>query len=210
MRLLPTAVFLTLVAWLCFSIVLVLARVTVPDDIAQTEALFAPLAECLSPCWQGIQPGISGTSSADAIQVLHAIPWVAQLSVIQGIVSHDSIVRWDWKPDAPPIINQNRDGRMWTHNGEIYLIELPLNINFATAMIVFGPPTSVEALRSPQSPPALFFHAFYNGGQMELQITVDCPGTFRQILAAQVTLYFVGEPQPAVAIPLRAVPTVCR
>jgi hypothetical protein len=163
---------LTLLAWIAIVVMIGFAGMVGQTAITQAAALLQPPDDCPPPCWQGIRPG--STSSGDGIERLKHLPWVTNLSVIQGIVSYDSIVRWSWN-QPPNGLDSNRDGRMWTHQGQVYLIELPLTLRLATVWNALGPPDWIELTRSPQQPPAVFLHAWYHGGRLTLEATVPCP-----------------------------------
>jgi hypothetical protein len=206
--LLRLSLLLTLLTWAAALLVTEAARQSGHEVIGQAASLLLPPNDCPAPCWHGIRPG--ETSSGDGIERLGSLSWVTQISVIQGIVSYDSIVRWDWTAASPSLIDRERDGRMWTHNGSVYLIELPVNISLAVALGALGPPDEVEALRAPQSPPAVFLHVYYQSGRLALQATVPCPATFWQVLAARVNIELKDSTVQALHADLREAHTLCQ
>jgi hypothetical protein len=192
MRLLPAAVLLTLLACLAVVGVRLVSHAAGQPVIEQTAVLLRPPPDCSAPCWQGIRPG--STTSSDGIDHLNHMPWMTNLSVIQGIVSYDSIVRWGWQ-QPPPGIDARRDGRMWTHQGQVYLIELPLTLQLATVWNALGPPDWIELTRSPQQPPAVFLHAAYAEGRLTLDGIVECPVSWWRIWTAPVDARYQDLPR---------------
>mgnify|MGYP000869511859 CR=1 FL=1 len=181
------ALLITLLTWIGVVAIIHLAGLAGNTAVSQAAALLRPLEDCPPPCWQGIRPG--STSSSAGIERLNQMPWITDLSVIQGIVSYDSIVRWAWN-QPPNGLDGTRDGRMWTHQGQVYLLELPLKLRLATVWNALGPPDWIELTRSPQQPPAVFIHAYFDAGRLELDGIVECPVSWWRIWMAPVDAQF--------------------
>jgi hypothetical protein len=192
MRLLLPALLLTLMVWVIVAGMVLIANTAGQPVIEQTATLLRTALDCPAPCWQGIRPG--STNSSAGIDRLNQMPWITDLSVIQGIVSYDSVVRWAWQ-QPPNGIDGSRDGRMWTHQGQVYLIELPLTLNLATVWNALGPPDWIALTRSPQQPPAVFLHAYYDAGRLELDGMVECPVNWWGIWMTPVDAQFQDAPR---------------
>jgi hypothetical protein len=143
-----------------------------------------PSAGCALPCWQGIRPGITG--SLQAVDTLKAIPWVTDLYSIQGIVINDSFIRWGWTGQQPAIVDSQRDGQMWFHNGLVYEIDIPLNVSFSNVWAAFGPPEAVSALITPLMPPQASYRALYFHQSVEIRGNVVCPLNARNLLSTHM------------------------
>ncbi|MBI1281026.1 MAG: hypothetical protein GC179_23070 [Anaerolineaceae bacterium] len=142
-----------------------------------------PFDDCAAPCWQGIRPGI--TDSLEAVDKLRALPWVTGLYAIQGIVINDSYIRWKWNGNQPAIVDGQRDGRMWFHNGTVYSIEIPLRLSFGIVWSAFGPPQLETTFRTPFTPPQVFYNAAYLDGTLQFSGIVLCPPRGRHLLNAR-------------------------
>jgi len=175
---------LWLVAILSCFVVTVYALAHVGGDYYGVQTFLYPNEDCAPPCWQGIQPGI--TDSLTAVDKLRALPWVTGLYAIQGIVINDSYIRWKWNGKQPKIVDGERDGRMWFHNGTVYSIEIPLVISFGMVWGAFGTPQVETTFRTPFSPPQVFYNAAYLYRTLQFSGIVICPATGYHLLSMRV------------------------
>ncbi len=171
-------------------------------DFRSTQTFLYPVEGCDSPCWQGIRPGI--TDSLEAVDKLRLMPWATGLYAIQGIVSYDSYISWKWNGQQPDIIDAERDGRMWFHNGLVYSIEIPLKIPFATIWGAFGAPEHETTLKSPFKPPQVFYAATYFDETVEFNSIVLCPPNAQNILAARVDVNIAAAHDITDPLPITA------
>ncbi len=153
-------------------------------DYHEVRDFLYPVEDCAPPCWQGIRPGV--TDSISAVDTLRSLPWVTSLYSIQGIVINDSYISWKWNGQQPAMVDSERDGRIWFHNGLVYSIEIPLVISFAGVWGAFGAPESETAVRAPFFPPKVFYRADYLDGTLQFNSTVACPPNAEHLLAARV------------------------
>jgi hypothetical protein len=191
-------VFLTLTA-------LVYGGVDRSGNDAELRAFLQPPAGCSLPCWQGIRPGV--TSSLQAVDILNALSWVTDLYSTQGIVINDSLIRWGWTGQQPAIVDSERDGRIWFHNGLVYEIDLPLRVTFTHVWAAFGRPEAVSAFITPLMPPQVSYHAFYFGETVEVHGNTLCPLNGYNLLRTRMDAR-VGGGEAAVSPNVES-PSVC-
>ncbi len=102
----------------------------------------------------------------------------------------ESVVDWSWNGQQSPIIDGSRGARMWLNGGVVAMIDLPLTVSFASVWDALGPPDKVRAVKSPRVPPAVFYHASWFGGGLELHATITCPlrawNTLEAVVEAQM------------------------
>ncbi|MEZ4671716.1 MAG: hypothetical protein R3E39_27745 [Anaerolineae bacterium] len=167
------------------------------DDplVAELRPMFSPNSTCPQPCWQGIRP--ARTSGTDAISQLKTLPWVTNISAIQGIVTKDSIIRWKWNGLQSSIIDNERDGTIWLHNGLVYSIELPLKVSFAQVWQAAGEPQNTVIIKAPRSTPTVFYHALYANGLTDVFGILPCPLSAWTLLSMRVDVHLTSEQSPS-------------
>ncbi len=182
-RLVLKAAFWLVVILACFAMsTYVLAHAA--GDYQNVREFFYTTEDCAPPCWQGIRPGI--TDSLQAVDKLRALPWVTSLYSIQGIVINDSYIRWKWNGKQPELVDGERDGRMWFHNGTVYSIEIPLVIPLGTVWGAFESPQVETTFKTPFRPPQVFYNAAYLSGTLQFSSIVVCPPTGYHLLNMRV------------------------
>lgn len=177
--------------WMIGILLYSAAHIDNPARAADVRRVLHPSEDCPQPCWLGIRPGLSSTG--EAIDILKTLPWVTGIYTIQGVVTYDTFVGWKWSGQQPALIDSVRDGRMWTHNGVVYLIELPLEMSYAEMWNAFAAPETVNIMGTSLKPPAVFYFANYFRGALEAFSTVNCPLTAWNILAARVDVH-IADP----------------
>jgi hypothetical protein len=193
MRFLKLAVWMSLAFFALLALALGLARAAVDPLAADLRALWQPDG-CAVPCWQGIRLGV--TASDEALNILHRLDWVGDINAVQGIVTSDSVVSWSWTGRQPAIIDTERSGRMWLHRGLVYSIELPMRVDLASVWNAAGAPEQVKAIIAPRVPPAVFYHALYFGGLVDVSGVLPCPWSAYRLLTMRVNMRLAGEPDP--------------
>ena len=184
----------TIGLWVLASLALGLPRSIVDPLDSEVQTLIGISESCAQPCWQGIRPAT--TSSTDAIARLNAMPWVVNISAIQGIVTNDSIIRWKWSGQQAKIIDGERDGTIWLHNGLVYSIEIPLKISFASIWQAVGKPQDTLIIKAPRAMPAVFYHAYYAAGLIDIYGITPCPLSAWNLFSMPVDAHFASEKAP--------------
>lgn len=190
---------ITIGLWMLAILALGLPRTVDDPLVAELRALLISDAACPQPCWQGIRP--AQTSSTDAIAQLKTMPWVTNISAIQGIVTNDSIIRWKWNGQQSSIIDIERDGTIWLHNGLVYSIELPLKASFAQVWQAAGKPQNTLIIKAPRPTPSVFYHALYADGLTDVFGISPCPLSAWTLLSMPVDVHFASEKAPSTSPP---------
>lgn len=186
--------FVTLITtglWVVASLAIGLPRTLVDPLANELRDLISPNEQCPQPCWQGIQPAI--TSSTDAIARLKSMTWTSDISAIQGIVTNDSIIQWKWNGQQSGIIDGQRQGTIWLHNGLVYSIELPLNVTFVKAWQAVGKPHYTLITKAPRAIPSVTYHALFAEGLIDLYGLTPCPLNAWNLLSMSINARFASE-----------------
>ena len=183
--------FVTLGLWMLASLAIGLPRSIVSPFESELRALITLNEQCPQPCWEGIRPAI--TSAGDAVARLKTLAWVGNISAIQGIVTSDSIIRWQWKGQQASIIDGEREGTIWLHKGFVYSIELPLKVSFAEVWQAAGKPQDTLIIKAPRANPTVFYHALYIDGLIDLNGVTPCPLNAWNLLSMRVDAHFAAE-----------------
>lgn len=141
---------------------------------------------CPSPCFMGIQPGV--TLFADAIAILEAHPWVASVRIT------DNSAEWTWSGSQPDFLLIPPENfpftRILSRNGTVTWIGFKTNAPTATFQMIFGTPNrSIATIwesykpvgtRPYQTTERLINHqqrAQFDGEALEIIAGVACPPT---------------------------------
>lgn len=188
-------VVLTIFSGLCIvaSLAVGLPRLILDPVDVELRRLLVTDAACPQPCWESIRPNV--TSSSEAIARLNTMPWVINITAIQGIVTNDSIIRWEWNGKQSPVIDGERGGTIWLHKGLVYSIELPLKVNYAKVWQAIGKPDYTTYTRAPREKPSVEYHVLYADGLMDFYGEIRCPLRAWALFSMPVDAHYASERQ---------------
>jgi hypothetical protein len=179
--------------WIVASLAMGLPRLMLDPAEVELRRLLVPSAGCPQPCWETIRPNV--TSSTEAIARLNTMPWVTNITAIQGIVTNDSIIRWEWNGQQSPVIDGERGGTIWLHNGLVYSIELPLKVTYAKVWQAIGKPDYTTYTKAPREKPTVEYHVLYAEGLMDFYGEIRCPLRAWTLFSMPVDAHFASERQ---------------
>lgn len=166
-----------------FALAIALIRAQ-PYDDSDIRAFFTPPPGCEPPCWQGIRPGVTTLSEANAV--------IQRYGILEG---PPTIQRWEWN-ESKPVFIRSRVGRLVAWNEIVYQVELPDVIGLSDVLITFGRPAwgrmrydQMETIHS------VYYELYYPElGNRPLIIDADCRTPLMQITVS----YRVQEGDPPV------------
>jgi hypothetical protein len=130
---------LTFALCLLFTIPILLIQ-TQPYDDMELRAFLTPTDDCPAPCFMGIQPGI--TTVDEAIAILQAHEWVAEVSITGYSRLGLHRIEWRWKPNLSPMLEPERiprsGGRLIADEGVVQYMELLTRIRAGDAWLILG------------------------------------------------------------------------
>lgn len=109
-----------------------------PYDDSDVDLLFAHTEHCTTPCFMGIQPGL--TTTDEAIRLLNAHPWVAAVDVpaSRSLVT----VRWEWSGQQPQTIDAAVPGEIRLFSDQrVSMIQVSTHVPLERMRLSFGLPT---------------------------------------------------------------------
>lgn len=122
-----------------FIIPLLLIRAQ-PYDDSELRAFLTPPDGCPAPCFMGIRPGV--TRMEEAIAILQAHEWVAEVSITSYNRLGIEQVGWRWKSDVSPLLEPERiprsGGRLVGDKGIVRYMELLTRIRAGEAWLILG------------------------------------------------------------------------
>jgi hypothetical protein len=138
----PVTRFLIKVAFvLCilFTVLMLLIQ-TQPYDNSELRGFLTPPDGCPAPCFMGIQPGV--TTVDDAIAILQAHEWVAEVSNTGYSRLGLQRIEWRWQHDVSPMLEPERiprsGGRLIADEGVVQYMELLTRIRAGEAWLILG------------------------------------------------------------------------
>jgi hypothetical protein len=158
--------------------------------------LLSPTSECPAVCWEGIRPGM--TTSDEATTRLDSLPFVTDVYAVQGVVTNGSFVRWNWTEPTPDYIDASRTGILWTHNGIVYYIEIPLSSRLGDVWRILGKPELNVVSYNPLIAATVQIEASYNNRTLNMQGTTKCPLSMWNLVDAPISLRFASAEAAAV------------
>ena len=144
----------------------------------ELRGLLTPPRGCSSPCFMGIQPGV--TTVDEALSRLQASAWVETVYYIgEGLSSPD--VQWDWNGTAPDVFSQpaiSYGGGLGIEHGVVQYIEIKTEVALGDAWLYWGAPENYTYLFTTggpigRPPPAKPFVYFYS--EITLLSPAVCP-----------------------------------
>ncbi|MEP7291026.1 MAG: hypothetical protein ABI835_04550 [Chloroflexota bacterium] len=167
-----------LVLLVALSFALIGAAHSQSSDDRDLGTVILPSPECASPCWQGIEIGV--TTRQQATEMLEAHPWVAQ------VYQTSLAVTWRWNGKQPARFNGDKDGLLQIGGGVVRQIRIQTLIPFGDVWLLLDRPDDARMVQ-PVSRFSAYQIAAYNVGIQAIS-TVDCPVTPETFWAATITL----------------------
>jgi len=158
--------------------VLIGAAYSQPADLSALGGLILPDAACASPCWQGIEIGV--TTRQQAMELLEVHPWVAQ--VYQTALA----VTWRWNGSQPPLFNGEKDGLLQIGGGVVRQIRIQTLIPFGDIWLLLDRPDDARVVQ-PVSRFSAYQIAAYSVGIKAIS-SMDCPVTPESFWTGHITL----------------------
>lgn len=121
---------LTLFPLLCLSTALLIIRAQPYHDGGVRTLLMQD--GCSSPCFIGIQPGI--TPPQQAIAALRANAWVARVGVSEALQT----VAWYWRRERPAWLNQDEIPAFFYERGAVSSIRLYTTLPLGDLLLTYG------------------------------------------------------------------------
>jgi len=181
------------------GVIVVTARASRSAIQAEMVAVLSVPDGCVAPCWIGIQPEV--TTAGEAIDILEAHPWIAELRTIDGMVTSDRLIQWTWSGAQPSVLDSTRQGQAWVRNNIVYLIELPLTARFEMVWSAYGLPDRIYYEAASLRPYTMQRVLSYESPALEFSSVLACPlrvwNFFSATLTARISdLTWTGEISP--------------
>jgi hypothetical protein len=167
-----------LVLLVALSAVLIGVAYSQPADRSALGVLILPDAACRTPCWQGIEIGV--TTRQQAMDLLEAHPWVAQ------VYQTSLAVTWRWNGSQPALFNGEKDGLLQIRGGLVRQIRIQTLIPFGDAWLLLGRPDDARIVQ-PVSRFSAYQIAAYNVGIQAIS-SMECPVTPENFWSGHITL----------------------
>ncbi len=181
-------VFPTVVLLVLFGTLIALIHTQIYDDHT-IRAILLP-TDCNSPCFMGIQPGV--TRVKDAYALLTANPWVGEISSHIDAGCCTIAINWKWNGKQPAILDGGENAiyvafKPVTGEQIVQNIVLHTRIEAGNAVLVLGewPLQESGALQGLNS---AYVEAFYSQQMMHLSMSVPCPVTYWRLWQAPITM----------------------
>jgi len=162
-----------------------------PFDDRQVRDFLAFLDECAAPCWQGVRPGVTTTTSA--LVLLEAHNWVS------GVDEHiwfstpgSSLFSWLWNGQQPHWINDQRPGVMTTRLNRIQSIKISTHISLGELWLSMPEQERIERLDQLAGTAGEYIVRYPARG-FEAHIPLSCPLHLGAFWQSNAELYFVDE-----------------
>lgn len=130
---------------LALSTILVVWINNTPADEDKLQALLQP-TDCTSPCFIGIEPGITGIH--DARMLLENHPWVMDIELVfhapdAPMETRDGRLRWRWNGRQPDLLRAPflDAGEVVIEHGVVQSVKVATSVSFGDAWLLLGVPT---------------------------------------------------------------------
>ncbi|MBX3082330.1 MAG: hypothetical protein KF716_11910 [Anaerolineae bacterium] len=173
------------VATVTLGVIMVSARASRSAIEAEMVAVLSAPAECAAPCWLGIKPEV--TTAGEAIDILEANPWIAEVRTIDGMVTSDRLIQWTWSGAQPAALDSTRQGQAWVRNNLVYLIELPLTARFEMVWSAYGLPDRLYYEAASLRPYTMQRVLSYETPALEFSSVLACPLRVWNFFSATLT-----------------------
>lgn len=187
--LLPALVFSVL-----FSASVHLVNARPYTNAALVNFLAAPTT-CVTPCWFGIRPGITGLSTLK--NQLEGHDWIGEISFTATTDPDSGFVVWDWRDAPAGLIDTSRQGTAGVHEGLVTWLQIPTMFAFGDIWLTNGPPISglTIAIRRPAR--FVRHYAAYDSDLIQVRYTIPCAWSPADRWQTRVDLWLgMGSPVP--------------
>lgn len=182
------------VLWIGLALA-VLALGLLPDPIDTTPLdwqFFTRQPYCGSPCWSGIEPGV--TTLEQALAILQVHPLVAE--IIER--PEANVVYWRWQSARLPYIDGTTEGALYyLDDGTVETVTLPTRVPWTAFHVLWGAPDTVQVARGWQRGTiSRTLYLIYPAYNVRLEIGWVCPVTFADFRQATATIIYTSIAAP--------------
>jgi hypothetical protein len=146
------------------------------DDSELRAFLFADT--CATPCFMGIQLGV--TTTQEAFNLLARHPWVKDVTQHYWFSGpRSSLFSWSWSGQQPTLIDATAPGIYSTQDNIVDIVQVPTTIPLGAIWLHNRPEIGTIATE----PGEMSYSAIYFEGTLEVKTVMLCPlkvGTFWQ------------------------------
>ncbi len=156
--------------------------------------LTAPTA-CITPCWAGIRPGVTGLSTLQNRLEDHA--WVGEVTFTATTDPDSGFMVWMWRNAPESIIDTSREGAAGVHEGVVTWLQIPTAFAFGDVWLAQGEPQSglTLALRRPAR--FVRHYAAYGNEMIQVRYMIPCAWSPTDRWQTRVDLWLgMGSPVP--------------
>ncbi|MBI5667628.1 MAG: hypothetical protein HZC41_06435 [Chloroflexi bacterium] len=159
-----------------------------PVDRRAISAFLLPPPGCPAPCWFGIRPKI--TSAADALRLLLAHPWTANVESVINFSRADGWLNWQWAEQPPdaPVAPANNTVRI--DYNTVTSIRLATRIRLGELWLLLGVPDDVRRM---QYGDRVYLDLVYRDQSLLVQVELPCGAPARALWSAPVTLLWLTD-----------------
>jgi hypothetical protein len=161
----------------CFGTTLTLMQARPYDDQGLRDVLMSP--DCSSPCFMGIQPGV--TTLEEAVDILKHHAWVKDVEVKTLEYGKFSLILWSWNGQQPAFLDMTMMGRVDVFHinvmdyraGTVAAIQAPTLIPYGTLYLTMGGGRSISGywVKGQEMSGRIF--TIYNGFAVDARL--ECP-----------------------------------
>jgi hypothetical protein len=163
---------------------------------------FLTMPDCSTPCWQGIQVGV--TTDQQALAILQHHPWIGRMAVYRypGTVGDNMLVYWDWSGQQPDWLVGAENGALTTRNGTVETIVLQTTISLGDVWLLLGRPQKgvLVSMVPLYGEPVYYHHGAYRDGHITVRSRVACPLRLLALWEAPVEITLRADTQ-AITVP---------
>lgn len=188
-------IFLSVILSVVFSAAVLLIHAQ-PYDDPDLRAVITLSDKCQTPCFLGIQPGV--TTIDEAMRILQTHQWVKTVMAMAPDRLATQHIYWEWRDDAPALVQTgypHSGGSMFVNNGIVQNVEVSTGIPLGTVWIRRGAPELYTTLvqLGPAGKPTLPRPLTYIYNDMILIGTTEC-SAFRYFWKSNLRIIF-GDPE---------------
>lgn len=165
----------------------------IPYDNSTIQAFFQPAAECSTPCWEDIRPGV--TTIEEMIRILEERGWVRDRQFNYSMEIDTGLLTWRWRNPPSPFIEENRIGIAWIQHNIVQWIDIPTRLTFGEVWLLYDLPIRGAIQPASVVPRRINHYASYHEHDwLQVRSTIFCPVRIYNFWQAQVNVLIGSLP----------------
>lgn len=158
-----------------------------PVNDAALRTFVLPSPDCATPCWQGLEPGV--TDIYNIMSTLNNHVWVSSVTHENYSKFSNGFVRWQWSDERPNFVLDI--GNLWYDESVIQDFSIRTDVRLGDMLLLLGQPDWTITRR--MNSDVIHISTWYPARSLLVEAWAQCAGSRLNVWYAKSDLTWVNQ-----------------